>query len=156
MSDRTFDALPRALTGHLGYLLVVLGKRAQRAFSLALEPEGLRPPHFDILATVDSGPQSQATLARVLALEPAHLVALLDELEGRGLVRRAPDPADRRRYAIELTAKGTTTYKRLGRLSLQVESELVASLSARERTQLEKLLSTLARRGAHPSHETNG
>ncbi len=151
--DRQFEQLPTALTGHLGYLLVVLGKRAQRAFSEALEPEGLRPAHFDIMAAVEAGRCSQATLSRNLALEPAHLVALLDELEAKQLVRRAADPDDRRRYVIELTTRGVTTFKRLARLSADVENDLMVSLSARDRSELGRLLTALARAGEHPSHE---
>jgi DNA-binding MarR family transcriptional regulator len=154
MDDRTLEQLPTALVEHVGYLLVVLGKRAQRAFTLALEPEGLRPPHFDLLASLDEGgARSQSALAKGLALEPAHLVSLLDELEELGLVARAPDPNDRRRYAISLTSRGATLTRRLNTVARRVEVELLADLSVDERNSLRVSLQRLARAGAHASHE---
>ncbi len=153
MRNRSFEDLPAGLTEHVGYLLVVLGKRAQRAFATAMEADGLRAPHFDIVSLLHERKAcSQADIARGLALEPAHLVSLLDELEKSRLVVRSPDPSDRRRYSVTLTAYGVNVMKRLSAASLAVESELLAELKPSERVQLRKLLQRLARKGHHPSH----
>lgn len=153
MRNRDFEALPSALTDHVGYLLVVLGKRAQRAFAAALEADGLRAPHFDIVSYLHERKAcSQAEIARALALEPAHLVSLLDELEKSRLVLRSPDPADRRRYSVALTAYGSVVIKRLFATALAVESDLLGELSQKEQAQLRKLLQRMTRTGDHPSH----
>lgn len=153
MRNRAFEALPLGLTQHVGYLLVVLGKRAQRAFSSALEGEGLRAPHFDIVSLLQEQEAcSQAEISRALALEPAHLVTLLDELEKLRLVARSRDPEDRRRYSVSLTTHGTHVMRRLSATAQQVESQLLAELRPTEREQLRKLLQRLARKGDHPSH----
>ena len=57
---------------HVGYLLVRLGKRAQRAFESSLVPLGLRPPHFDVLAVLaEQGRLSQKEVAEVLGVDSA-------------------------------------------------------------------------------------
>jgi DNA-binding MarR family transcriptional regulator len=44
-------------------------------------------------------------LAAEAGLTTGAVTAVLDRLEGKGLVRRLPDPNDRRRILVELTAK---------------------------------------------------
>jgi DNA-binding MarR family transcriptional regulator len=41
---------------------------------------------------------------------------LVEQLEQRGLVRRKPDPADRRRRVVELTKKGRAAMRRIEQL----------------------------------------
>lgn len=48
----------------------------------------------------------QNVLADAIGIEGASLVRLLDELQASGLITRAPDPADRRANAVNLTARG--------------------------------------------------
>ena len=152
MTEHAQEPLPSALTEHVGYLLVVLGKRAQRAFSDALEPAGLRPPHFDVLACLDQGgARSQTEIARALRVEPAHLVTLLDELERAGHVARTADPSDRRRYAVALTAAGAALTRRLKVTAGEVEAALVADLKVTEQAQLRRLLQRVARVGDAPA-----
>lgn len=49
---------------------------------------------------------SAGTLARLLHTHPSTLTGVLQRLEARGVLRREPDPADRRRWVIHLTAAG--------------------------------------------------
>jgi DNA-binding MarR family transcriptional regulator len=46
-------------------------------------------------------------LADILQLHPSTLTGVLSRLEGRGLVRRRPDPGDKRRALLGLTAAGS-------------------------------------------------
>jgi MarR family transcriptional regulator for hemolysin len=48
----------------------------------------------------------QNALADAIGIEGASLVRLLDELQASGLITRAPDPADRRANAVNLTLRG--------------------------------------------------
>jgi DNA-binding MarR family transcriptional regulator len=57
------------------------------------------------------GPQSASAVARHVRLTPAAVTALLDRLEGRGYLRRRPDPDDRRRILVE-AAEATETVTR--------------------------------------------
>ena len=51
-------------------------------------------------------PASQQQAAQRLGVDRTTMVALVDALEGKGLVQRHADAADRRRNVVELTAAG--------------------------------------------------
>lgn len=68
---------------------------------------GLTGPQRVTLRVLGRGPGlSAGALAGILRLHPSTLTGILQRLEGRGLVRRAIDPMDRRRNHLELTARG--------------------------------------------------
>src|SRR4051812_14784797 len=105
MTDRE-TVLEPALTGYTGYLLFRAFTRAE-ACGIAAMPAGRHPRDLAILSTLaDSGPVSQARLSELLRINRTIMVKLVDGLEQAGLVRRERDPADRRRYALVLTAEG--------------------------------------------------
>ena len=70
---------------------------------------------------------------------------MLDRFERAGLVRRRPNPADRRSVLVSLTDEGLALIdEAMTRLAV-VEQELVGGLSARDRDQLARLLATYLR-----------
>ena len=144
-------ALPQVLTQHAGYLAVLMGQRAQAAFETALQPLDLVPQQFDYLATVlEGGPVSQRELARTLNIDPARVVAVTDDLEGRGLVTRSVDPTDRRRNLVGLTRSGRALVGRASRAAVLVERELLRDLSAADKDRLRALLRTVVRHELEP------
>lgn len=146
MSSPVLDNLPSALSEHVGYLLVRLGKHAQRLFSLKVESLSVRPAHCDILLTlVAHGALAQVEIANILSIERAHLVSLIDQLESLGLVLREPDAVDRRRHAVRLTAKGMQVATKISRLAAEVEDELLEPLPKRDRQILRNMLRVLAK-----------
>ena len=64
----------------------------------------------------------------------------LDRLEGRGLVRRRPDPADGRGVRVRLTVKGRTRVDRALADLVAREGELLAGLRSADRDRLATLL----------------
>lgn len=133
--------LPPALLDHVGYLAVVMGQWSQASFEVAMATLELRPIHFDYLATLaDKGACAQNRLATLLDVDAARIVALTDELEGRGLVERTTDPADRRRNLVSLTRAGRAVMAKAERLAVEVEGTLTAHLSETETRQLRSLL----------------
>jgi DNA-binding MarR family transcriptional regulator len=89
------------------------------------------------------------------------LVALIDELEDRGLVARDRDPGDRRNYAISLTDEGRRLLTELGRVAGRHEHAITAGLDDDERAQLLALLQHIAeeqnlRPGVHPGFRRLG
>src|SRR5947208_13247051 len=102
--------IPGPLHGYPGYLLARLGESSRRRFHRALEPEGLHPRHFGVMTMVASQPgMSQHQLHEQTAIDPSSMVAVIDELEARGLAERRPHPDDRRVRAIFLTDSGLQT-----------------------------------------------
>jgi DNA-binding MarR family transcriptional regulator len=63
----------------------------------------------------------------------------LDRLEERGLIRRIPNPQDRRSLDIELTGKGLRLVERAVTRHVENEGRMLAGLGARERDQLDRL-----------------
>ncbi|MET7461172.1 MarR family transcriptional regulator [Nonomuraea sp. NPDC005501] len=62
--------------------------------------------HYAVLASLqEHGPGSQATLSRRTGIYRSDMVGVLNELAERGLVERMPDPDDRRRNVITITAQ---------------------------------------------------
>jgi DNA-binding MarR family transcriptional regulator len=105
----------------------------------------LSPPHAGILGAIARGSGiSQQALASLLGMVPSRLVALLDELEGLGLLERRDNADDRRVYALHLTDKGSRVLGDIGRIARAHDEALCASLDAREREQLTGLLERIA------------
>ena len=77
-----------------------------------------------------------------LGLDSGHLARQLRRLEDDGLVRVAPDPADRRRRTVHLTTKGIAFRARLDDRSEQLAQRLVAPLTTRQRQRLTEALAT--------------
>ena len=50
------------------------------------------------------GPQTPKALSQLSGLAPASITALIDRLEGKGIVARKPHPEDRRKVLIEIDA----------------------------------------------------
>src|ERR671931_325075 len=71
---------------------------------------GLKPGWLDVLPALRRiGPphrRSAPELARGVLLSSGEMTNRLDRMEEAGLVRRRPDPADRRGVLVELTAQG--------------------------------------------------
>lgn len=137
--------IPGELGQFPGYLMARLGEASRRRFQQALEPEGLHPKHFGVMTMVAAHPgMSQQQLHEKTGIDPSSMVAVIDELEARGIAERRPDPADRRARTIFLTEQGTETLLRIRKLAGQLQRELFAPLSAEERHTLHALLRKLA------------
>ena len=65
----------------------------------------LTPQQFGLLRLLD-GPISMQAFAKDLSCDPSNVTGLVDRAERLGLVRRVPDPNDRRVRMLTLTAKG--------------------------------------------------
>ncbi|MGK8508447.1 MarR family winged helix-turn-helix transcriptional regulator [Nocardia asiatica] len=117
---------------------------ANRATERALEPTGSRRYHYALLATLgEFGPASQAELGRRTRIDRSDVVAVVNDLAARGLVERTPDPADRRRNIVTLTAAGARHLEELHERLAVAQDELLASFSAADRDTLVTLLTRI-------------
>lgn len=98
---------------------------------LRLEP-GPPAPQLTVLSRLDrEGAASVSDLAAAERMRPQSMAQTVADLERAGLVSRRPDPADKRRQFVELTAAGTellhaTRARREGWLTDALERELTA------------------------------
>jgi DNA-binding MarR family transcriptional regulator len=137
--------IPGELGKFPGYLMARLGEASRRRFHKALEPEGLHPRHFGVMTMLAAHPgMSQHQLHEKTAIDPSSMVAVIDELEARGLAERRPDPADRRARQVFLTEQGEQTLQRIRGLAAGLQREFFGSLTAEERKTLHGLLRKLA------------
>jgi DNA-binding MarR family transcriptional regulator len=144
------------------FLLSQVGSHAARKFGQRLTPLRLSPPQAGILGVLrKSGGLSQQGLAEVLHMHPSGLVAIIDELEERGLVKRQNSLDDRRTYELHLTDKGQAALRDIGRVGQEHNESLCAALSQREREQLTEFLQRIANEqgltpGVHPGFSRLG
>jgi DNA-binding MarR family transcriptional regulator len=140
------------LAGSIGFLLSKLGMTSAHAFAETLEPLGIDPRHFGILRIVAmTEGQSQQQLGEALHVPPSRMVALIDDVEARGLVERRRNPHDRRAHALHLTAKGRKLYDKAREIATAYEEQLCGALSPHERDELLCLLHKLATAGGGPA-----
>jgi DNA-binding MarR family transcriptional regulator len=122
-------------------LLSLAAGYAQRQVGERLATVDARKWHYATLAALEEfGPDSQSGLSDRTGIYRSDLVATINELTERGLVVRAPDPADGRRNAITLTDEGRRHLKRLDGLLAEAEAEFLAPLSAADRAELIRIL----------------
>lgn len=137
--------IPGELGKYPGYLMARLGEASSKRFHKALEPEGLHPRHFGVMTMLAAHPgMSQHQLHEKTAIDPSSMVAVIDELEARGLAERRADPADRRARQVFLTAEGERALERIRALAAGLQRDFFGSLTAEERKTLHALLRKLA------------
>jgi DNA-binding MarR family transcriptional regulator len=147
----------RGLSRRAGFLLVQLGTHAHRRFAERLAGLSLHPRHFGMLSHLAAAEgQSQQALSIALGIHRSAVVALVDDLEHRGLAERRRDPVDRRAYTLYLTHPGRRLLAELERAADEEEAELLTALDASERSQLISLLQRVAESqgltaGVHPN-----
>jgi DNA-binding MarR family transcriptional regulator len=80
----------------------------ERLQALGSHSRTLSPGAVDLLLRLcTSGTASVGDLARAAGVSSRNVTGLVDTLERAGLVRRAPDPADRRSVLVSSTDAGT-------------------------------------------------
>jgi MarR family transcriptional regulator, lower aerobic nicotinate degradation pathway regulator len=135
------SARPPSLLALPSYLLSQLSKFGRRHLETALAEHDLALIHHGVLAALaDFGPRSQQELADSLDFDKSHLVARIDDLQRRGLVTRAQDPADRRRNQIALTPDGQALIDSLRPVAAESQQSFLQALSASDRQTLLSLL----------------
>ena len=110
---------------------------------------GVTADQFVLLACLaERDGVTQLELTRRASSDPSTVRAMLVLLEGRGLLSRERDPADRRARVVVLTAKGRRLAERLWRTSEPIRQRMLAGFSAEESRSLvgglRHLIDTLA------------
>ena len=135
-----FDILPSLLGYHL--------RRAQISvfndFVKTVSAMQITPGQFGVITLIGSNPGlTQSALARAVGIERSTMVAVIDALEGRGLVERRPSPSDRRSYALVLSEAGKELVDRLKPTVQDHDSRVAGALSETEKARLIDLLSRI-------------
>src|SRR5215204_3223742 len=125
----------------VGFLLSQVGIYASRRFAERLAVIDLHPPLFRVLNVVDAAEgRSQQAIGEAIQAPASRMVAIVDELERRGLVERRPHPGDRRVHALYLTGKGRRMLTRARKIAAEHEADLTRGMSEAESKRLIALL----------------
>jgi MarR family transcriptional regulator, lower aerobic nicotinate degradation pathway regulator len=146
--------LPASLHRRLGAVLTWAAENAQEVANRALEPLGLTVKHFGVMTFLryetepngERGSLSQQAIGEVLRIDRTTMVALIDDLEQKGYVKRERNPDDRRAYAITLTAAGRRAQARAEDAVDANALQFFGRLSEAERAELHRLLTPLIER----------
>jgi DNA-binding MarR family transcriptional regulator len=140
----------------VAFLLSQVGIHASQRFAERIAAIDLQPPLFRVLNVVDAAEgESQQAIGEAIEAPPSRMVAIVDELELRGLVERRPQPSDRRVRALYLTGNGRRLLTRGRKIAAEHEEELTRGLSDADRKRLISLLQKLGAEqglgsGVHP------
>lgn len=118
----------------------------------ALEPTGLSLAKLGALkhlAEADE-PLPLGQLAERIACVKSNVTQLVDRLEADQLVRRVPDPSDRRSVRAEITAEGRLRFQTGLKAVQEAEAELVGDFDPEECEQLQDLLTRFTAVSANP------
>ncbi|TMK75257.1 MAG: MarR family transcriptional regulator [Actinobacteria bacterium] len=136
---------PEPLASAPGFLLSWNGRRTATMFAQALEPLGLRPPHFGVMRLIATEPGlTQQELAERSLIDPSSMVAVVDELEELGYAERQSHDGDRRKHDIHLTADGERMLERAQAAAMETAKEILAPLDSGEVQELRRLLRKIA------------
>ncbi|MET7738948.1 MarR family transcriptional regulator [Streptomyces sp. NPDC005385] len=120
-----------------------LGDRMEKAYAR----HGISRGEFDVLATLrrSDAPYtlSPRQLSATLMLTTGGMTGRLDKLERAGLLRRSPDPHDRRGLQVTLTDEGLRLIDEAVGTGLAVQTAALSALDGDQATQLAALLRPL-------------
>lgn len=120
-----------------------INRHLQNASRASLGEVGLTKEEWKVLFALHESVRSHGWLCRDLDVSTGAMTNRLDKLEDRGLIRRAPDPQDRRGVLLELTAAGQARLDDYIDAGAGRERELLDDLTLTEKQQLNRLLSKL-------------
>jgi DNA-binding MarR family transcriptional regulator len=129
----------------VGFLLRRAHQRHASLFVERMAPLDLTPTQFTaLIKVVELGRVTQNQLGRLVATDPATIQGVVRRLTVRGLVRRAPDPMDRRTAVLAPTAAGQELAGRAVALARDITAATLEPLDAGERARFLALLRMLA------------
>ncbi|MEU0406719.1 MarR family transcriptional regulator [Streptomyces griseorubiginosus] len=137
------DTRAMEVFGRIYRLARAMGDRVERAYA----PYGISRGEFDVLATLRRAGEpytlSPRQLSSTLMLTTGGMTGRLDKLERAALLRRSPDPHDRRGLQVTLTDKGLSVIDEAVEAGLTTQTQALATLPDDRAAQLADLLREL-------------
>lgn len=121
-----------------------INRRIKRGHEATLKEFGLSYPEWHVLTALrNGGPRTPGVLARYLELSTGAMTSRLDTLEDAGLIRRVPDPDDRRSVTVEITDPGREKWHDAASVQARKEAFFTRALSEADKKRLNALLRKL-------------
>jgi DNA-binding MarR family transcriptional regulator len=141
--DPGVDASPLEVAGRL----LLCAAHLEAAIVAAIKPFELSFGDFDVLNTLrrrgDETGTNPSELAQSSLITTGAMTARLDRLERPGLIRRAPDPADRRAVRVQLTEEGERVATQALRAVIAADKAFLEPLSQPRRDAVASALKQL-------------
>jgi DNA-binding MarR family transcriptional regulator len=101
-------------------------------------------PRFDLLAQLDRAPNGMTLgeLSQRMMVSNGNITGLVDRLVEQGLIRRKPDPNDRRVQIVNLTPEGQREFRSMARINADWVGEIFEGLTIKD---IEALMPLLAK-----------
>jgi DNA-binding MarR family transcriptional regulator len=110
-----------------------------------LEANGLSMWGYSVLVALDrSAIRTQAALADAIGADKTRIIAILDELQDKGLIERMPDPEDRRARLLAITRDGRRVKEATQAAIQRGEERWLGMLSASDRATFLRVLQELS------------
>jgi DNA-binding MarR family transcriptional regulator len=148
--------LPDRRPEAVGFLLSQLGFEVSARFGKLMAEVDLEPRQFALMRAIEASEgHSQNAVAEWLRIPASSMVALIDQLEERGLIERRLHPTDRRSRTLHTTRAGRELLESATELAMGLELTICAGIEEAERSRMLDLLARVADnlglvQGLHP------
>lgn len=127
------------------FLMNRIGSLGSAVTNDYLREQGLKVRHYSLLSLVcEPQAPTQREISEFLVLDPSQVVTLVDDLEGKGYLRREPDPRDRRSKILVPTEAGREALAEAESRVYAAAGLCLSFLDEAEQAQLRALLSKIA------------
>ena len=129
----------------LTVFLVLVARRWRSLLDEKLRPIDQSSARMEALSAIFNAQQkpSQVDIAKRLRIEGPTLTRMLDTLEVDGLVKREPDPGDRRSKKLKVTPKGEDDLKAIFEVADIYRDRLLEGMSESEKSEVIRVLRML-------------
>lgn len=127
------------------FALVTSAQGVEARVEASLRDVGLSLAKVKLLRHLSASkePLPLGALAELNACVKSNVTQLMDRLEAEGLVRRLPDPEDRRSVLAQITPEGRKKYDQATKVMAAAEAEIFSTMDEGERNGLLRLLERL-------------
>lgn len=135
-------------------MVIPLGRALLAAEEPIMQSQNLSMWEYIVLERLTIGSvRGQTLLAEEIRADKTRIIEVLDALQDRGLIRREPDPEDRRARLLSVTPSGRRSCVQVKRGIRKMEDRLLAELSPADRA---SFLRSLGRLSTHVRQKDPG
>ena len=138
------DSIATLSTGELGFLVSAVRGAIWSAIEAELQSLDVTAAQFVVFNSIARGKgRTIGEFCRLLGYDSGAMTRLLDRIEKKGLIRRVPNPDDRRSFLLELTPESKVLFPQAQRKVQAVFKRLLAGFSEEQAAALKQSLEQL-------------
>ena len=150
MSKSKADTIDILSGGELGFLVSSVRSAIWGSIEAELQPLDITAAQIVVFNSIAMGKgRTIGEFCRLLGYDSGAMTRLLDRIENKGLIRRVPNPEDRRSFLLELTPESRAVFPQAKRRVQAVFKRLLAGFDEEQaaafRQSLEQVLANAAR-----------